>query len=276
MTIDQLKIKEIIVSRSGVLPTGYYENVRPSYSITVEPKNNDSAEMIIESCNEYLKSLFEFEDQNAKAELLAKRYKQFRWYYRKGRKYISVTTVLGWGDRYTKFKQFTDDELAQYAAQGNIIEALITEYLKTGKWIEPEKESKLKDDVLLLKVGGLQFNWNNCTHKAFMEKYRDKIEPISYQQQVFNDEYSYAGTLDILGKYDGKLSIIDIKRNTFDMRQLAAYAKCLEGIEQLVIFKVGPTDNKCGYFQPIVCTDIDKEFEGFLSARSKFKANFGL
>jgi len=271
-----MNIKEITVARSGVLPTGYYENVRPTYSITAEIKEGESHQSAIEELNAYLKNLFEIEDKNAKAELLVKRYKQFRTYYKNGKKYISVTTVIGYADRQKKFMNFTDDELAQYASQGNILEFLITEYLKTSKWIDPRKESRLKDDVVLLDIGNLQFNWDQCSHVAFMEKYGEKIELIESQKIVYNDEHSYAGTLDILGRYEGKLSVIDIKRNTFDWRQIAAYAKCLEGIEQLVVLKVGPCDNKCGYFQPIVCTDIDGEFDNFVIARNKFKEIFGV
>jgi len=272
-----MAIKEITVSRSGVLPTGNYENLRPSFSITAEVVDGDDYKETIKSCNEYLCHLFEMEDKRARAELLQKRYRNFRWYHKNGNKYISVTTVIGWGNRHTIFKKFTDDELAQYASQGNIIEALIIEYLKTGKWIDPDENSTLQKDVALLRMGNLGFHWNTCTHRAFMEKFGEKIGQIEgYQGEVFNDDYGYAGTYDILGEFDGKRSIIDIKRNYFDMRQLAAYAMCLKDIEQLVIFKVGPTDNKCGYYKPIVCTDIQKEFDSFLDAREKFKQTFGI
>ena len=79
-----------------------------------------------------------------------------------------------------------------------------------------------------------------------------------------------------MGTYEGKKSVIDIKCGTFDWRQLAAYAMCLEGIEQLVILPVGPTDNKCGYQKPKVNTMIQKEYEEFLKARAKFRRRFGI
>ncbi len=71
-------------------------------------------------------------------------------------------------------------------------------------------------------------------------------------------------------------SVIDIKCGTFDWRQLAAYARCLDGVEQLVILPVGPTDNKCGYQKPKPNKSIQKEFEEFLKARAKFKNRFGV
>ncbi|KKL59275.1 hypothetical protein LCGC14_2216970 [marine sediment metagenome] len=275
--MDNIKITEVTVSRSGTLPTGYFQNVKPSFSMTAEVRPGESPEYITETCNNYLCHLFEMEDKKAKAELLQKRYKNFRWYHKNGKKYVSVTTVLGWGDRYNKFKKFTDDELAQYASQGNIIEALMTEYLKTGKWIDPNNTSKLQDDVAMLNLGGMGFNWDKCTHKTFIEKFGKKIGVIeNYQGTVYNDDYEYAGTYDILGEFDGKRSIIDIKRNYFNMQQLAAYAMCLKDVEQLVIFKVGPTENKCGYYKPITTTDIQKEFDGFLAAREQFRQKFGI
>ena len=272
-----IKIKEMSASRSAVLPTGYYENIRPTYTITFELQNGEDPEKAMNSINEYLCQLIDEDDKKARAELIQKRYKNFRFYYRNGKKYVSVTTVLGYGDRYTKFKKFTDDELSQYAAQGNIIEALVNQYLKSGKWIDPEKHSELQKDVVLLKVGSLKFHWNQCSYRQFMEKYRNRIGKIEgYQIEVYNDDEQYAGRLDILGEFDGKKSVIDIKRNYFDIRQLAAYAACLDDIEQLVIFKVGPCDNKCGYYQPIIETDIQKRYDEFLSARMEFKEKFGV
>ena len=110
-----------------------------------------------------------------------------------------------------------------------------------------------------------------------MAQYGDKIEPLKIEHELFNDVNLYAGTADIIGNYDGKRSVVDFKSGTvYDFRQLAAYAVCLENIEQLVIMPVGQTDNKCGYMKPKICTTIQDEFKEFLKARAKFKKRFGI
>uniref|UniRef100_A0A6M3KNB4 PD-(D/E)XK endonuclease-like domain-containing protein n=1 Tax=viral metagenome TaxID=1070528 RepID=A0A6M3KNB4_9ZZZZ len=268
-----MKVKEITVGLSGVIPVAAYENLRPSFSMTVEPINGESVENIIASCQQYLHTVFENESNRGKADLIDKQYSNIRFYEKNGKKYPSVTSILNWDKQWGKF---TDDELSQYAARGNIMEALITEYIKTGEWIDPTQVPSLREDVSVLMGGNLMLTWEQCSHKAFMEQYKDKIEVEVFQGEVFNDEVLYAGTYDILGKFDGVHSIMDIKHGTFDMRQLAAYARCLEGIEQLVILPVGSTDNKCGYKRPVVCDTVQKEYEDFLKARAKFRSRFGI
>jgi len=91
-----------------------------------------------------------------------------------------------------------------------------------------------------------------------------------------NDELLYSGRYDIKGKFEGIPAIMDCKSGAFDMRQLAAYAVCEEGIKRLVVLPIGPTDNKCGYKKPVVCDAIKDEFKGFQRARAKFQLRFGI
>ena len=274
--IENAKVKEIIVSLSGVIPRGAYENLRPGFSMTLEPADGQSIETIFNSGMEYLHSLLDLEENRAKADLISKLYKHIRWYPRNNKKYPSVTSIIGYEDRYTKFGKFTDEELSQYASRGNIIEALINAFIKNGKWQNPNRMRSIKEDVAIIKDGSLRFDLRECSHKAFMDKFGDKIVVEEFQKVVYNDENIYAGTIDILGLYDGVKSVIDIKCGVFDMRQLAAYAICLEDIKQLVILPVGPTDNKCGYKKPVICDNIQKEFKEFLKARAKFRKRFGI
>ena len=272
MTNKNMRIKEITVSLSGVIPVAAYENLRPGFSITVEPINGEEPEKIIAFLQEYLHTVFEHESNRGKADLIDKQYTNIRFYEKDGKKYPSVTSILNWDKEW----RVTDDELRQYASRGNIVEALVQDFIINEKWLEPELTSDLREDVSILGSGSLMFTWENCSHKAFMEQYRSKIEVKEFQGTVFNDAALYAGTYDVLGKYDGLDSIMDIKTGTFNMRQLAAYAICLEGIEQLVVLPVGPTDNKCGYKRPVICDTIGKEYEEFLKARAKFKQRFGI
>ena len=69
---------------------------------------------------------------------------------------------------------------------------------------------------------------------------------------------------------------MDFKSGSHDWRQLAAYAACIDGIEQLVVIHIGPTDNKQGYKKPSICTTVNAEFKEFLKARAKFREQFGV
>jgi len=272
MAIDNVKIKEITVSLSGVIPVAAYENLRPGFSITVEPIDGESPEKIIGELQQYLHTVFENESNRGKADLIDKQYANIRFREKNGKKYPSVTSILGWDKDW----HITDDELRQYASRGTIMDALISAFLSSGDWIDPTQIPSLREEVSVLMSGSLMLTWEQCSHRAFMTKYRDKIQVDEFHGTVFNDEALYSGEWDILGKYDGVRSIMDIKHGQWDMRQLAAYAICELDIEQLVILPIGPTDNKCGYKKPIVCDTIQKEFEEFLKARAKFKQRFGI
>ncbi len=267
-----MKIKEITVSLSGVIPVAAYENLRPGFSITVEPIDGENPEKIIDELQQYLHTVFDNESNRGKADLIDKQYANIRFREKDGKKYPSVTSILGWDKDW----HITDDELRQYASRGTIMDAMISTFLISGKWIDPTQVQLLREEVSILMSGSLMLTWEQCSHKAFMAQYRKKIEVDKFHGTVFNDEALYSGEWDILGKYDGIRSIMDIKHGQFDMRQLAAYAICEQDIEQLVILPVGPTDNKCGYKRPVVCDTIQKEFEEFLKARAKFKQRFGI
>lgn len=270
--IKDMKIKEITVSLSGVIPVAAYENLRPSFSITVEPINRESPEKIIADLQQYLHTVFENESNRGKADLIDKEYSNIRFYEKDNKKYPSVTSILNWDKQW----RVTDDELRQYASRGTIVGEMVETFLRIEEWIDPTEYPLLREDVSILMSGSRMFTWEQCTHKAFCEKFGERIKVEQCQGTVFNDEALYAGTYDILGIYDGVKSIIDVKCGGYDMRQLAAYAICEKDVEQLVVLPVGPTDNKCGYKRPVVCDTIQKEFEEFLKVRAKFRARFGI
>lgn len=270
--LENIKIKEITVSLSGVIPVAAYENLRPGFSITAEPIDGEGSEKIIASLQQYLHAVFEGESNRGKADLIDKQYSNIRFYEKDGKKYPSVTSILDWDKQW----RVTDDELRQYASRGTIIGAIVERFLETGEWADPLEIPKLREDVSVLMSGSLMFTWENCSHRAFMKAYRDKIQTEAFQRTVYNDEALYAGTEDILGAFDGIRSVMDVKTGVFDMRQLAAYAICEKDIEQLVVLPVGLTDNKCGYKRPVVCDTVQKEFAEFLKARAKFRTRFGV
>lgn len=272
MKIENAKVKEITVSLSGVIPVAAYENLRPGFSITVEPIDGENPEKVITSLQQYLHTVFENESNRGKADLIDKQYANVRFREKNGKKYPSVTSILGWDKDW----HITDDELRQYASRGTIMDAMISAFLSSGEWLDPTQIQSLREEVSILMSGSLMLTWEQCSHKAFMAQYRDKIEAEKFHGTVFNDEALYSGEWDILGSYDGVKSIMDIKSGGYDMRQLAAYAICEKNVEQLVVLKVGQCDNKSGFFRPIICDTVQKEFEDFLKARAKFRTRFGI
>lgn len=267
-----MKVTKIGVSLSGTIPTASYENLKPGFSIEIEINDNKDVRKAFQHGRKFLHEMMSKEENQAKADYLSRVYANFRWYEADGKRYISVTTVLGIGLDF----HMPDQELNQYASRGTVVGHLVETYLAGGGWIDPEKCPKLQEDVEVLVRGNLGLHWSQCSHVEFCEQFGDKITIEKTQGVVINKEALYGGTYDILGTYEDKRSVMDIKSGTFDMRQLAAYAVCLEGIEQLVVLPVGPTENKCGYKKPVVCTTIQKKYAEFLKARAKFKHRFGI
>ena len=276
--MDNIKIKEMTVSRSGVIPTTEYGNLRPGYSMTVEPQNGQTAAEIVQKCEEFLIQTFDRAKNRALADDLARTYASLRWYQKDGVTYPSVTSVLGWNVDLAKQANMTSEQMYQYACRGHIVEWLIQEWLKDAEWHDPTMEPTMAENVSVLESGSCMLTWETCSHKAFIKQFGDKIKVESIQKTVFNEEHLYAGTLDIIGEYEGVRSVIDIKCRVggWDFRQLAAYAKCEKDVKQLVVFPVGETENKCGYKKPVVRDTIETEFAGFVKARALFKRRFGI
>lgn len=274
--IDNAKVKEITVSLSGVIPVAPYENLRPGFSITVEPKKGEDPKKIIAACQDDLHLFFENESIRGTAELRAVQVPNIRWYARGDgdyRGYPSVTSILHYNAKW----HVTEVHLEQLASRGTVVGEITEQYLSNGNWFDPQEMSALRKDVDILKHGASNLHWDQCSHKAFCKKYGDKIKVESTQGTVFNDEHIYAGTYDIVGTYEGKKTLMDIKCGaTRDLKQLAAYAMCLKDVEQIMILPIGPTDNKCGYMKPEPCTDIQKEFDDFLRVRNNFRKQFGI
>lgn len=269
----KMTITEVTVSKSAVIPVAAYENLRPSFSITAQPNNGESAAKVILYLNAWLNDLMKEEANRCKTEYLEKLYAWIRWYEKDGMRFPSVTSILGVDKT---FGQFTEQELQQYASRGNVLEAMIQMFLTDGSWMDPRELPQCREDIEILETGNLKLSWEDGSHQAFMAEFGGKIKVETFQKTVFNKEQMYAGTMDILGEFDGKRSVMDIKSGTFDMRQLAAYAACEPGIEQIVVLPIGTTDNKCGYKKPVICTTIDNEFREFVKARAKFRQRFGI
>jgi hypothetical protein len=108
----------------------------------------------------------------------------------------------------------------------------------------------------------------------------DKIEHISIEEMLWSDALKVAGTLDCLGYYDGKLSIIDFKTTSalkhdgeFDSYwlQTAAYAHMVYERRGLIVPNLRLimqclTDGECHTYHQRTCDWLPK----FKNLRSKF------
>ena len=268
-----MKIKQIEATLSAVIPIASYENLKPSFSIMAELEEGDDVDKSLSHIKDILKTKVEQVSNEAKTDLIKKQNDKIRFYERNGKQYPSVTSVLGWDIDW----RISEDELMQYGARGTIVHKIIELYLKEKKWYDPIDIPELEDEVNILMSGSKKLTWKSCSYIKAMENIIEDIELIDTEQAVYNDELLYAGRLDCLCKYKGKLTVLDFKTGTTtDMRQLAAYSICIPNIEQLVIVPCRPTENKSGVKKPVVCDAIQPEFKKFIYARSKFRLRFGI
>jgi len=272
-----MEIKEIHVGLSGVIPIASYENLRPSFDITAEVKPDESIEKCFARLKKTLHQQFDMEANQARIDLIEKQYKNIRFREKGGKKYPSVTSITDWDKDW----KISDDDLLQYGARGNVVHALVGEYILTKKWVKPEDLPQLKEDLIILATGSLGLKWQDCSHQKFFEQFGKDFEFATMEKVVFNDEHLYSGRYDAKGKYKGKPSIIDFKTgSSYHHKQLAAYAVCerngKSNIEQLVICPIGPTKNKVGYAKPSITENVKDNFKIFLKDRAKFHARFGV
>jgi len=268
-----MKVKEITIGKSGVIPIASYSNLRPSFSMTVEPEEGEELDSIFKSIQMIIDNQFEREEQNAAIKRIEKLYKNIRFYKKNGKKYPSVTSIMDWDTEW----RIPSYELKQYGSRGTIVDRLLQLFLKESKWFNPKELIELKDDVNSLLSGNLKLHWEDCTHIKFMEKYGELLgEPKEIQKAVFNEGLGYAGTPDLIAPFKGLKSIIDCKTGVYDFAQLAAYAACEEGVKQLVVFPLGPTNNVSGYSKPVIRLNWGDDWKRFLLMRKKFRENFGI
>lgn len=268
-----MKIKEIKAALSGVIPIASYENLKPYYEIVAELDEGDDVDESMKKLKKVLRWHFEQEGNNAKADLIQKQYANIRFYEKDGKKFPSVTSIIGWDVDW----KISEDELRQYGSRGTIVHKLIERYLGSAKWADPMEIPELSGDVATVTAGSLGLNWKDCSYITAIDKLMADLQMLELEKEIYNDEHLYAGRCDMVCNYKGKKTILDFKTGTTtDMRQLAAYAVCVKDVEQLVIVPVGPTDNKSGFKKPVISTDVAGEFKKFIYARIKFRERFGI
>ena len=267
---------EIVSSFSGTINTGKYENEKPMFSIKETWTNISEDEIsrrqkaIEAMCYERFSEV----EQRSLAEKILQQRSDLRIYEHNGKKYPSVTSIIGWdADMFV-----SPAELLQYGARGTCLHKQVEVFLKTKTWIPIKDIPEVYPEYVCVKKGDLGLKLDDVDFQGFYAA--NPFEVVELEQRVINEEYRYAGRCDIVAIVDGKRTVVDIKTgSTVDQekafKQTSAYAKALSGIEQLMVIHLN-AKTKQGWSKPIITTEIEKHFQMFLKDRESFKMRFGL
>jgi genome maintenance exonuclease 1 len=125
-----------------------------------------------------------------------------------GKKYPSVTTVLGYRDRYkwAEWRKAIGEEEANRitrhaTTRGTAIHNIAERYINNEEDFIREEGDKMPH---------VQFGWN--TLKSVIDKYIGKV----YMQEcpLYSDDLKIAGRVDCIAEFGGELSIIDFKTSS--------------------------------------------------------------
>lgn len=271
---------------SGVLPTGSYQNMRPGFMAEETfdfSGTKEELDSVLEVRQNELHLIcyeqFKLVAEKAQIEKIKADLKNFRFYEKGEVQYPSVTSFLN----YDKEFFVTDEELKQYAAQGNIIDWEVRNFVETGVWKESKDEPYLAADRWIIKSGKLQLSLSGWDFKGFLEKYPIK-DLKSCNKPVYNEKYRFAGTPDLVGYYNDLPTLVSIKRTKNELDnfvQDSCYAMC-EGMEHIKQIMVVPLKseqdggNKQGFQKPSVTTDIERYFEIAKYKRNEFKKIYNI
>lgn len=271
---------------SGVLPTGSFQNMRPGFMAEETFDFNGTKEEVDATIEFRMNELhllayqqFQLVAEKAQIEKIKADLKNFRFYDKNDTQYPSVTSFLN----YDKEFFVTDEELKQYASQGNIIDWEVRNFVETGIWKESKDVPELAADRWIIKSGKLQLALGGWNFKGFLEKYPIK-NLKSCKEPVFNEKYRYAGTPDLTGEYNGLKTLVSIKRTKNELDnfvQDSCYAMCegMEDIKQIMVVPLKSEQdggNAQGFGKPSVTTEIERYFEIAKYKRNEFKKIYNL
>ena len=141
----------------------------------------------------------------------------------------------------------------------------------TKKWIATGK----------MQVGGLVVSTeavDNCLQAFYHWAEMHKFQPIESELTVYSKKLGYAGTLDAIGKVDGKLAVVDYKSSKAcypEMgMQLSAYRHAyaeMRGerkVDEMWILRLGKND---GEFEAVRYNAPAKQMLGFKGALKLWK-----
>ena len=268
---------------SGKIPTGSFQNSAPSFHAEIEFDSSMDGPDLLAEIDATQKQLHAMSYQNfkivadaARVEKVKNDLKGFRFYKGLHGEYPSVTTIID--PDFTPW--CSEEELRIATSEGNINHARAAHFIVTGQWVDPKQLEGIATDLIICK-GRMLDGWD---FPDFLKKY--PLQTMQNGRTLVNDEHRYAGTNDgeclyPLGGEKGAAivpTVFDFKRTPSKYKnftQMAAYAKCMEGIQQMMIIPT-TTDNQQGFSKPILSTAIDKYFECFLDKRETFRETYGI
>lgn len=199
-----------------------------------------------------------------------------RVYREQSGSYVSVTSVIN-----PDGLDFPEELLKQYSSRGVIVHDLVEHYirhLQVAKPVDISEQFHI-DNVV---NGSLGLSWEDCNFEGFFQEYGHRIEHKYLEQKLINKTHKYAGRADIIGTFDKKLAIMDVKTSgnytkeklqNYWMQQ-AAYANCITPVPQvMVIIPLNPLAEG-GYDEPIIETEVRHYFELFLEKLQYVKDNY--
>lgn len=284
-----MKIK-VKADFGGVLPTGQFQNQRLSFGAEIEYETDrlgidalDEVKLRQDDLHRVCYEKFVSCAEQARVDLIKSQKANIRFNTIKDENGndIQVPSVSSIAN-YDKTFDMPEEELQQYAAQGNLADAQGRWYIKTGIWeTDLTKIPNTFTDLAILKKGNLRLSplvWN---FPAFIEKY--KITDMVEGKHCYSVKHRFAGTPDIQSlMWDGKKTLGDWKRtpDKSHFRQLGGYVIAMEEMhpelpkyEALMLIGVNP-DNQQGFSKPITTTEVEQCKGMFLQARAEFKKLF--
>jgi len=227
-----------------------------------------------------IKRIVEYTEDNKQINVL-----DSRFYRRNGKYYPSVTSILNYFPKNHFFHSWLKDVghnsdiiAAKAAGEGTQAHNAIDAFLNGEEitWIDEFGNAKYSLEVWKMILKFAEF-WN--THKP---------ELIAGEYHLFSDQHEFAGTADLIVRFQEKLWLLDIKTSNslhtaYDL-QLAAYATAWnethnEKIERTGILWLkastrgeGKGDNIQGKgWQLKVVDDIEKNFKMFQNIQEIYK-----
>lgn len=269
---------------SGVIPTGSYQNARPSYTAEIEVDVADEAPMhkMVDEMQKRLQEIsfknFKEDEQRHLVERIQRERADMRFYATEHGQYPSVTSIIGWDADF----MVPPHELSQYASQGNLYDAQVRHYINTNEWKHPKDIEGTWTDIVIVKKGNLELTINKWDFPKFLEKF--PLEKMEEGKPVFSHEHRFAGTPDVrVCWHNGKKTMADVKRTpdpAKHFKQVAAYILAEEesGEEPYAQMMLIPANDKTkqGFSKPVISTEIKQYQEMFLKDREAFKKRFGI
>jgi hypothetical protein len=151
------------------------------------------------------------------------------------------------------------------AAIGKLVHGWVEDRIKARLGLGPESPKPVNEKAL----AGVE---------AFLEwEQRERVQYVASERKIASQKHQYAGTLDILAKLSGALSLLDIKTNKRVSKQhyfqTAGYALALEEesgepLERRVILHL---DKETGQPKIHERTECKADFDAFLAARELYR-----